>query len=96
MAIENPKILNVRIKNPPISAIVHIITIVLISPERINEITMNVKKKIRAVPKSCIRKSAPIHPKEKMINFVRLLLDCNFSREAAPTKINATFTNSDG
>ena len=49
----------------PISAAAQINIIVRISPERIKDITMNVKKNIRAVPKSFIRKSTPMHPIEK-------------------------------
>ena len=71
-------------------------TSVLISPERINEITIKVKKNISAVPKSYIKNNAPTQAKANIINFVKLLLDCSFSSDAAPTKINATFTSSDG
>ena len=69
---------------------------VLTSPERINAIIIKVKKNISAVPKSFIRKSAPTQPNEKMRYLVRLRAFCSLSKDAAPTKINASFTNSDG
>ena len=70
--------------------------IVLISPEVINAIIRKVTKNISAVPKSLIKISEPTHATEKPIYAKIFLLVCIFSSVAAPTKINAILTNSDG
>ena len=56
----------------PSKAATHTSAIVLTSPERMNAITIKVKKKINAVPKSFMRKSAPTQPKENIRYLVRL------------------------
>ena len=70
--------------------------IVLTSPEFINARIRNVTKNISAVPRSRITISEPTHTTEKPMNKIMFFDVCIFSRVAAPTNINATFTNSDG
>ena len=70
--------------------------IVLTSPERMNAIRINVKKNISAVPKSFIRKRLPTQVIEKIMYFVRLVLESSFSSDTAPTSTKAIFTSSEG
>ena len=50
------------------------------------QITRNVTKKIRAVPKSRIKNRAPIQTAENNKNSVRFFLVCSFSRVEAPAR----------
>ena len=61
-----------------------------------NARTMNVKKNISAAPRSRIKNSSATQTTQKIIYFVSERVVCNLSRVAAPTKTNATLTNSDG
>ena len=82
--------------NAPKTAAAHTKKMVLMSPERKNAITIKVKKKISAVPKSFIKNRHPMHPSAKARYLVKLRVDCKCSKVAAPTNTNAILTSSDG
>ena len=67
--------MNISIKTAPSAATTQMNIIVLISPERRNEITIKVKKNMSAVPKSYIRKRQPMHATAKIMYLVRLRVD---------------------
>ena len=66
------------------------------SPDRRKAITSRATKKIRAVPKSLMRARQPMQKPQKRTVKIKFRRANRRSRVAAPVKIKAIFTNSEG
>ena len=83
-------------RNAPKAAAANTKIMVRMLPERIKAMTKKVMKKTLAVPRSFIKKSAPMQRAVNTRNTVRFRVVCSLFKVEAPVKIKAILMNSEG